>query len=189
MNDDPGSRSAESPSESHRAASPDSVAVAVLTLSDSRSPAEDRSGVLIKEFLSWRGHSVVAYELLPDDPTQMRALLDRWVAMPEINAIITNGGTGVSSRDSTYEVVTSMLEKRLDGFGELFRMLSWQEVGAAAMLSRAVAGSVGTTAIFALPGSSNAVSLAMEKLIGPELAHVVHELTRHRSTTPEQSTS
>src|SRR5699024_7264742 len=99
---------------------------------------------------------------------------------PGIDAIITNGGTGISSRDSTYEVVTSMLEKRLDGFGELFRMLSWEEIGAAAMLSRAVAGSTGSTAIFCLPGSSNAVRLAMEKLIGPELGHVIHELRKHR---------
>lgn len=185
MTDDPGSNT--SPSEDHRAASPDSVAVAVLTLSDSRSPDEDRSGALIREFLAWRGHTVVAYELLPDDPARMRAQLERWIAMPEISAIVTNGGTGISGRDSTYEVVTSMLEKRLDGFGELFRMLSWQEIGAAAMLSRAVAGSVGSTAIFALPGSSNAVRLAMEKLIGPELAHVVHELERHRPASPEQS--
>lgn len=180
MTFDPASSTAESPSESHRAESPDSVSVAVLTLSDTRDRDEDRSGALIRDFLTWRGHSVVAYDILPDEPAAMRELLTGWIADPAISAIITNGGTGISSRDSTYEVVTGLLEKRLDGFGELFRMLSWQEIGAAAMLSRAIAGSVDHTAIFALPGSSNAVRLAMEKLIGPELAHVVHELEKHQ---------
>ncbi|CAN5341189.1 MAG: MogA/MoaB family molybdenum cofactor biosynthesis protein [Chloroflexia bacterium] len=177
------SSTTESPSEQHREESPDSVPVAVLTLSDTRGPDDDRSGAMIREFLTWRGHSVVAYEILPDDPDTMRDLLTRWIANPAISAIITNGGTGISSRDSTHDVVAGLLDKTLDGFGELFRMISWQEIGAAAMLSRAIAGSVGATAIFALPGSSNAVRLAMEKLIGPELSHVVYELKKHRSYT------
>lgn len=169
-----------SPAQDHRDEAPQDARVAVLTMSDTRTKEEDRSGELIRQNLSWRGFEVAAYALVPDEPDRIREQLEAWVADPGIDAIITNGGTGISSRDSTYEVVAAMLEKRLDGFGELFRMLSWQEVGAAAMLSRAVAGSVGATAIFALPGSSNAVRLAMEKLIGPELGHVIHELRKHR---------
>jgi len=170
----------ESPSGQHREESPGSVAVAVLTLSDTRGPDDDRSGAMIREFLTWRGHAVVACEISSDDPDSMRELLTRWIDDPTISAIITNGGTGISSRDSTHDVIAGLLEKELDGFGELFRMLSWQEIGAAAMLSRAIAGTVGETAIFALPGSSHAVRLAMDKLIGPELSHVVHELKKHR---------
>lgn len=169
-----------SPAADHREASPDSANVAVLTMSDTRDREQDRSGEIIRNMLSWRGLSVAAYEIIPDDPERIRQQIATWIADPAIDAIITNGGTGISSRDSTYDVIAAMLEKRLDGFGELFRMLSWQEIGAAAMLSRAVAGSVGTTAIFTLPGSSNAVKLAMEKLIGPELGHVIHELRKHR---------
>lgn len=172
----------QSPASEHRDASPDSARVAVLTLSDTRDRDEDRSGTIIREVLNWRGFSVAAYEIVPDDPVGIRTQLAGWIADPQIDAIVTNGGTGISSRDSTYEVVSSLLDKRLDGFGELFRMLSWQEIGAAAMLSRAVGGSAGSTALFALPGSSNAVKLAMEKLIGPELGHVIHELQKHRSS-------
>lgn len=149
-------------------------------MSDTRTREEDRSGEIIRQSLSWRGFTVAAYEIIPDDPERIREHLDGWLGSDEIDAIVTNGGTGISSRDSTFDIVAALLDKRLDGFGELFRMLSWQEVGAAAMLSRAVAGSVGTKAIFCLPGSSNAVKLAMEKLIGPELGHVIHELRKHR---------
>jgi molybdenum cofactor biosynthesis protein B len=169
-----------SPSGEHREQAPASVRVAVLTMSDTRTADEDRSGQLIRQNLSWRGHEVAAYAIVPDDPDRIRETLTGWLADDAIDGIITNGGTGISSRDSTYEVVASLLEKRLDGFGEIFRMLSWEEIGAAAMLSRAVAGSVGATVIFCLPGSSNAVRLAMEKLIGPELGHAVHELRKHR---------
>ncbi len=169
-----------SPAEEHRQQSPDSARVAVLTMSDTRDRDEDRSGQLIREMLGWRGLDVAGYEIVPDDPERIRGQIAAWADDPDIDAIITNGGTGISSRDSTYEVVTSMIDKRLDGFGELFRMLSWHEIGAAAMLSRAVAGSIGSTALFCLPGSSNAVRLAMEKLIGPELGHVIHELRKHR---------
>lgn len=169
-----------SPSKDHREEAPQSVSVAVLTMSDTRTEAEDRSGQLIRTNLAWRGHETTAYAIVPDDPDRIRQQLTTWLADDTVDAIITNGGTGISARDSTYEVVASLLEKRLDGFGELFRMLSWQEIGAAAMLSRAVAGSVGAKAIFSLPGSSNAVRLAMEKLIGPELGHAIHELRKHR---------
>ncbi len=169
----------ESPSGEHRERAPDSARIAVLTMSDTRTREEDRSGEIIRQSLSWRGLTVAAYEIIPDDPERIRDHIQDWLNMAEIDAVITNGGTGISSRDSTYDIVAAMLDKRLDGFGELFRMLSWQEVGAAAMLSRAVAGSIGTKAIFCLPGSSNAVTMAMEKLIGPELLHVIHELRKH----------
>ena len=169
-----------SPAGEHRSQAPDAVRVAVLTMSDTRAPEDDRSGHMIRQFLEWRGCTVADYALIPDDPERIRTKLTKWLDDPEISAIITNGGTGISSRDSTYDVVESLLEKRIDGFGELFRMLSWNDIGAAAILSRAVAGSRGDTAVFCLPGSSNAVSLAMEKLIGPELGHVVHELRKHR---------
>ena len=169
-----------SPSQEHREEAPGSVRVAVLTMSDTRGEDDDRSGQVIRTNLGWRGHEVAAYAIVPDDPDRIREHLTAWLADDTVDAIITNGGTGISARDSTYEVVASLLDKRLDGFGELFRMLSWQEIGAAAMLSRAVAGSVGAKAIFSLPGSSNAVRLAMEKLIGPELGHAIHELRKHR---------
>jgi molybdopterin adenylyltransferase len=168
-----------SPAREHRDEAPETARVAVLTMSDTRTREEDRSGEIIRQGLSWRGFSIAAYEIVPDEPDRIRAQLAAWLAAPGIDAVITNGGTGISSRDSTFEVVDGLLEKRLDGFGELFRMLSWQEIGAAAMLSRAVAGSIGPKAVFCLPGSSNAVKLAMEKLIGPELGHVIHELRKH----------
>ncbi len=172
-----------SPAQDHRDQAPESARIAVLTMSDTRTHEDDRSGQIIRETLGWRGFEVVAYEIVPDDPDRIREVLMMWIADPGVDAVITNGGTGISSRDSTYEVVAALLDKRLDGFGELFRMLSWQEVGAAAMLSRATGGAAGDTAVFCLPGSSNAVRLAMEKLIGPELGHVIHELRKHRVST------
>lgn len=164
--------------EEHRKESPRNVKVAVLTISDTRSKDEDRSGELIRQNLTWRGHEVAAYEIVPDEPDRIRETLTAWIADDAVEAIITNGGTGIAGRDNTYETISGLLEKRLDGFGEIFRMLSFAEIGAAAMLSRAIAGVSGKTAIFSTPGSSNAVKLAMEKLIGPELGHVVHEITK-----------
>lgn len=172
----PGSASAST--EDHRAHAPASVRCAVLTISDTRSKEDDRSGELVRENLRWRGHDVIAYEIVPDDVLRIIALLREWIARSDVQAIVTNGGTGIASRDNTYEAIVSLLDKQLPGFGEIFRMLSFKEIGAAAMLSRAVAGVVNGTAIFALPGSSNAVTLAMEKLIGPELGHVVLELAK-----------
>lgn len=170
---------ASSPSvEEHRRDSPDSVACAVLTISDTRSRETDHSGELIRQNLRWRGHQVVAYDIVPDNPEAIRAVLQGWIDATEIQAVITNGGTGISGRDTTYEAIEALLEMQLPGFGEIFRMLSYSEIGAAAMLSRALAGVANRTALFATPGSSNAVKLAMEKLIGPELGHVVHELTK-----------
>lgn len=162
----------------HRDAAPASVGFAVLTVSDTRTREDDSSGQLIREHLSFRGHDLKAYDIVPDDGERIRGQLDAWLADPEISAIIVNGGTGIAGRDVTYPIIESLIQKHMPGFGELFRMLSWQEVGSASMLSRATAGIHGNTAIFSLPGSSNAVRLALEKLIGPELGHVVHEIRK-----------
>jgi molybdenum cofactor biosynthesis protein B len=122
------------------------------------------------------GHEVAGRRIVRDEPDVVREVVVS--ATPEVEVVITTGGTGITSRDSTYEAITSVLDKRLDGFGELFRMLSYEEIGSAAMLSRAVAGTIGRTAVFSLPGSQHAVKLAMEKLIVPEIGHVVRELRR-----------
>lgn len=177
--EEPSPAAPSSPSvQEHRRESPPSVACAVLTISDTRSKDTDRSGELVRQNLLWRGHEVVAYEIVRDDPEAIRVILRSWIDAAGIQAVITNGGTGISGRDTTYEAIEALLEKQLPGFGEIFRMLSYGEIGAAAMLSRALAGVANRTAIFTTPGSSNAVKLAMEKLIGPELGHVVHELTK-----------
>lgn len=172
-----GAQPAQSVAE-HRAAAPDSVGVAVLTMSDTRTKETDTSGALIREMLNITGHQVVDYKIVPDEPELIRRTLDDWTGNPAIQAILTNGGTGIAQRDTTYDVVAGLLEKRLDGFGELFRMLSYQEIGAAAMLSRAVAGVYRGRLVMAMPGSRNAVQLAMRKLIAPELAHLVFEVTK-----------
>jgi len=164
--------------EAHREAAPERILCAVLTVSDTRTADTDQSGGIIRETLGWRGHGVSAYEIVPDEPERIRKLLQEWINRADIQAILMNGGTGIAGRDTTYDVVTSLLDKRLDGFGELFRMLSFAEIGAAAMLSRAVAGVSQSTVIFTMPGSTNAVRLAMEKLIGPEIAHVVYEVRK-----------
>ena len=126
--------------DEHRAAAPSSVRCAVLTVSDTRSPETDHSGSYIKETLGFAGHKIVDYRIVPDEPDQIRAVLAGWLESGDIQAVLSNGGTGIAARDTTYDAISGMLDKRIDGFGELFRMLSWQEVGAAAMLSRAVAG-------------------------------------------------
>jgi molybdenum cofactor biosynthesis protein B len=128
--------------------------------------------------LTEAGHEVVGYEIIPDNPGRLRALLLAALADDRIDVIITNGGTGVSPRDNTVEVVESLLEKRIDGFGELFRFLSYQEIGSAAMMSRAVAGVARGRAVIALPGSTGAVRLGMEKLVLPELGHIVSQARR-----------
>jgi molybdopterin adenylyltransferase len=160
----------------HRAAAPDSIRCAVLTVSDTRSPETDTSGGLIRETLGLAGHKVVAYEIVPDEPDRIREMLTEWIARDDIQAILSNGGTGIAARDTTYDAITGLLDKRIDGFGELFRMLSWQVIGAAAMLSRAVAGVAGGTLVVAMPGSTAAVRLALTKLIVPELGHLVYEI-------------
>lgn len=166
--------------ERHREASPDTIRAAVLTISDTRTPETDTGGNAIVEALEGAGHEVASREIVRDDAPKIEETLKELLARENVDAVITTGGTGISARDTTYEVVSRLIDKRLDGFGELFRMLSYEEIGAAAMLSRAVAGAAGTKFLACLPGSSNAVYLAMEKLLVPEIAHVVFELRKHR---------
>ncbi|HWK10720.1 MAG TPA: molybdenum cofactor biosynthesis protein B [Vicinamibacterales bacterium] len=148
----------------------------MLTISDTRTPATDDSGDAIAGALTAAGHQVLDRQIVRDEPSLVRDFVRKHAAGAQV--IVTTGGTGITSRDTTYEAITGLLEKTLDGFGELFRMLSYEEIGSAAMLSRACAGTIGTTIVFALPGSSEAVALAMNKLILPEIGHVVRELSR-----------
>ena len=166
--------------ERHREASPEKVRVAVVTISDTRTPETDTGGNVIVEALGEAGHEVARREIVKDDAPKIREVLEGLLAAADLDAVITTGGTGISARDTTYEVVSRLIDKRLDGFGELFRMLSYGEIGAAAMLSRATAGAAGTKFLACLPGSRNAVRLAMEKLLVPEMPHVVFELRKHR---------
>ena len=175
-----GSSFPASSAEAHRSAAPGTVPCAVMTVSDTRTPDTDTSGGVIRDMLRLTGHKVADYQIVPDEPEVIQRLLREWIAKPEIRAILTNGGTGIAARDTTYDAIASLLDKRIDGFGELFRMLSWQEIGAAAMLSRAVAGVAGDTLVMAMPGSTNAVKLAMTKLIVPELGHLVYEIDKQR---------
>jgi molybdenum cofactor biosynthesis protein B len=168
----------ESPSIQHREAAPDVIRCAVLTVSDTRTEETDTSGSLIRQLLASAGHEVVDYRIVKDEPEQIRERLEQWTGRDGIDAILSNGGTGIANRDTTYDVIAGLLEKRLDGFGELFRMLSYAEIGAAAMLSRAVAGVYRRRVIVAMPGSTNAVRLAMERLVVPEIAHMVYELRK-----------
>ncbi len=162
----------------HRAAAPATISCYVLTVSDSRTPDTDTSGRAIRELLEGAGHSITGHAIVKDDREAVIGRVTRAIADAETQVVITTGGTGITSRDGTYEAISTLLDKRLDGFGELFRMLSFQEIGAAAMLSRATAGTASRTAIFVLPGSENAVRLAMTRLILPELGHVVQQLDR-----------
>jgi molybdenum cofactor biosynthesis protein B len=154
------------------------VSCYVLTVSDTRTPDTDTGGAAIRELLKTGGHSVSGYDIVRDEPRDVAARVAGRLADAGTQVIITTGGTGITSRDGTYEAVHAMLEKRLDGFGELFRMLSFEEIGAAAMMSRATAGTARGKAIFVLPGSPAAVRLAMTRLILPELGHVVQQLRR-----------
>ena len=149
----------------------------VLTVSDTRTLDTDTSGARICELLAADGHTVAARAILPDDPEPVRAHVRRLV-VEGVEAVIITGGTGLAPRDNTYEVVDGLLDKRIDGFGELFRALSFAEIGTAAMLSRATAGIVGRTVVFALPGSPAACRLALSRLILPELPHLVAQLKK-----------
>jgi molybdopterin adenylyltransferase len=164
----------------HRESAPEHVRLAVLTISDTRTPENDTGGDTIEELMRGAGHEIVERRIVTDDAARIRTALVNLLARPDVDAIITTGGTGISARDTTYEVVERMLEKKLDGFGEIFRVLSYEEIGAAAILSRAVAGAVGTKLVACLPGSRNAVRLAVEKLLAPEISHVVFELRKHQ---------
>jgi molybdopterin adenylyltransferase len=161
---------------SHRADAPASVRCFVLTISDTRTDATDASGDLIVSALTSAGHELTGRRIVSDDPQLVTETVR--AAATDADVVITTGGTGITSRDSTYEAITGLLDKRLDGFGELFRMLSYQDIGAAAMLSRACAGTMGRTVVFSLPGSSKAVALALDRLILPEIGHIVREVRR-----------
>ncbi len=163
--------------EEHRKEAPRSLKVFVVTASDSRGEAEDTGGAFLREAAAKAGHAVVGYRIVKDDPTAIRDALEE-AARAGAEAIVVNGGTGIAGRDRTYEAVAGILEKRIDGFGELFRMLSYAEIGSAAMLSRAVAGVWGGRAVFSVPGSPAAVRLAWEKLIAPEVGHVLREIRK-----------
>jgi molybdenum cofactor biosynthesis protein B len=153
------------------------VPCAIITVSDTRTLETDTSGQTIRKLLDAAGQRVVSYAVVPDEPARILSLLDE-LAASEARVLLFNGGTGIARRDTTYDALASRLEKTLPGFGELFRMLSYAEIGPAAMLSRAVAGTYRGCLVFSMPGSTNAVRLAMERLIGPELEHLAWELTR-----------
>ncbi|MEE8557450.1 MAG: MogA/MoaB family molybdenum cofactor biosynthesis protein [Myxococcota bacterium] len=166
------------PPSQHRAYAPEAVQCAVLTVSDSRTADSDSAGDLIEDRLVAAGHKVVERSLLPDETDLVRAFCERAIDRADVDALIVTGGSGIAPRDTTPEAVAPLLEKPLPGFGELFRFLSFQEVGPAAMLSRAVAGTAARTVVFVLPGSRGAVQLALERLILPELGHLVGQLRR-----------
>ena len=166
--------------QGHRESAPETIRVAVLTISDTRLPETDTGGDVAEELMRGAGHEVVARGIVRDEAASIRNDLIDLLARSDVDVVVTTGGTGISARDTTYEVVDRMIEKKLDGFGELFRMLSYEEIGAAAVLSRAVAGAVGAKLIASLPGSRNAVRLGVEKLLAPEIAHVVFELRKHQ---------
>ncbi|HEY7725101.1 MAG TPA: molybdenum cofactor biosynthesis protein B [Anaeromyxobacteraceae bacterium] len=164
----------------HRAEGPRSARLGVVTASDTRGEAEDESGAFLRAAAAAAGHEVAFYRVVKDEPAALRgALAD--AAAAGVDAVLVNGGTGIAGRDRTFEAVSGLLEKRIDGFGELFRMLSFQEIGSAAMLSRAVAGVWQGRAVFSMPGSLAAVRLAWERLVGPELGHVLREIRKDRA--------
>jgi molybdenum cofactor biosynthesis protein B len=162
----------------HKQHAPRAVRVFVVTISDTRTEENDTSGRAAKELLAAAGHTLAGYRVLKDEPAEVAALIRAIADENSADAVITSGGTGISSRDSTYEAVCGLFDKRLDGFGELFRMLSYAEIGSAAMLSRAVAGLHCGLVVFCTPGSTAAVKLALEKLILPELGHLAFEVGR-----------
>jgi len=166
--------------ESHRQQARQPVICAIITVSDTRTEANDTSGKTMRELLTQAGHQVGFYTIVKDEPDDIRKLMDHLATTQIVQAVLLNGGTGISRRDTTYEAISGLLEKKLDGFGELFRMLSYQEIGAAAMLSRAVAGTYRDLMVFSTPGSTAAVRLAMAKLIVPELSHLVWEVWRQK---------
>jgi molybdenum cofactor biosynthesis protein B len=162
----------------HKAAAPASVGCYIVTVSDTRTEATDTSGRAIADLLGGAGHRVVGRTIVKDDAELVRNTVERQLANPDVQVIITTGGTGITSRDSTYEAIRAMLHKKLDGFGELFRMISYEQIGPAAMMSRACAGLVAGRIVISLPGSEAAVRLAMERLLLPELGHLVEQASR-----------
>lgn len=168
--------------QEHKTASAERVAAircAVVTISDTRTEETDRSGSLMQVRLQQSGHKTVFYRIIPDDPAVIKQIMVGLAG--KVQVVLFNGGTGISSRDQTFETLSGVLEKELPGFGELFRMLSYEEIGAAAMLSRATAGVYKNTLFFSMPGALGAVKLALDKLILPELKHLVWEILRQEA--------
>lgn len=162
----------------HRSQAPATLRCAVITVSDTRTSETDTGGKAVADYLSGAGHTVAAKEIIPDEPARMRPLVTSLAEGGDIDAILLTGGTGIGSRDQTYETISGLLTKPLPGYGEIFRWLSFADVGPAAMLSRATGGLIGRTVVLTMPGSPAAVRLAMEKLIVPELGHLVREARR-----------
>jgi len=152
------------------------LSVMVITVSDTRDETTDQSGQVIKEMLAEAGHRTIGYQIVKDEPNEIEGFLQRTLGRKDLQVIILNGGTGIAPRDGTYEVVNRLLQKRLDGFGEIFRYLSYQDIGSAAIMSRACAGTAGDKVMISLPGSKGAVQLAMGRLILPEIGHMVSQL-------------
>ena len=161
--------------EHRRTAAGQTVRFAVLTISDTRTIETDRGGAMIEDLLREAGHKPAGRDLVSDAPARIAGRLRDLLDEPAIDMVVTTGGTGIGPRDSTIEVVERLLSRKLDGFGELFRMLSFEKIGPAAMLSRATGGLAGSKLVFALPGSPDAVELALQRLILPELAHLISE--------------
>jgi molybdopterin adenylyltransferase len=153
-----------------------SVTCAVITVSDTRTKETDRSGQLIQQLLTQSQHHVGFYKVLKDEPDDLRTAIAFLQQRSDIEVLLFNGGTGIAPRDTTYDAIVELLDKTLPGFGELFRMLSYEEIGSRAIASRAVAGTIGHQVLFSMPGSSGAVKLAMEKLILPEMTHLIGQL-------------
>lgn len=164
--------------DEHRASAPSTVGCFVLTVSDTRTPETDTGGTVIRELLTGAGHTVVGFQIVRDEPVEVARLVRQACADPRVQVVILTGGTGITTRDSTLEAVEALLDKRLPGFGELFRVLSYEQVGPAAMLSRAQMGVHARRIVVSLPGSPNACRLALEKLLLPELGHLVREVGR-----------
>lgn len=162
----------------HKEHAPRQAGCVVITCSDTRTPQSDTSGYRIMHMLRDAGHSVLSYLIVKDEPSKIKAAIKKAVANKKVQAIIINGGTGIAKRDSTFEAIEDLLEKRLDGFGEVFRALTYQEIGSPAIMTRATAGTYKGRIIFSTPGSENAVKLAMEKLILPELGHILQQLSK-----------
>ena len=172
------SRPHPSTPDEHKATAPTSVGCFVLTVSDTKTADTDTSGALIRELLGGAGHTVVGSAIVRDEPADVTRVIRDACAEARVKVVILTGGTGITSRDSTFEAVAALLDKTLPGFGELFRVLSYQDVGAAAMLSRAQMGIHARRIVVSLPGSPNACRLALERLLLPELGHLVREVSR-----------
>jgi len=162
--------------QEHKEKGKKSIRCYVITVSDTRDKTTDTSGRMIEKFLIDEGHQTAGYRIVKDEPIDIEASLVEALASDEVDAVIVNGGTGIAPRDGTYEVVSRFLEKKLDGFGEIFRYLSYLDIGSAAVMSRAAAGTARGKVLISLPGSKGAVTLAMEKLILPEIRHMVSQL-------------